>query len=66
MQWRSLVVENSSEADAQVLTALLELMDVVELKRDVRLRIHHQVLAYQIDIRLFNHKISLTEKKLEE
>jgi hypothetical protein len=66
VQWRSHVGENGSEAVAQVLTALLELMDMVELEREVWLRIRHQVLAYQIDTRLHDHKISLTEKKLEE
>jgi hypothetical protein len=60
------VAENGSEAVAQVLAALLELIYVVELERDVRLRIRHQVLAYQIDARLLDHKIGLTEKKLKE
>jgi hypothetical protein len=67
VRWRTFVAENGSEAVAQqVLTALVELMNVVELKRDGRLRIRYQVLAYQIDARLLDHKIGLTEKKLEE
>ena len=63
VQWRSLVGENGSEAVAQVLTALLELMDMVELEREVRLRIRHQVLAYQIDTRLHDHKTSKSHQK---
>jgi hypothetical protein len=41
-------------------------MDVVKLKGDVWLRIRHQVLAHQIDARLLDNKIGLTEKELEK
>ena len=66
VQRRPLVAEDGSESVAQILTALLKLMDVIELKGDVWLQICHEVLTYQIDARLLDHKIGLTEKKLEE
>jgi hypothetical protein len=37
VQWRTLVAEDGSESVAQILTALLKLIDVIELKRDVYL-----------------------------
>jgi hypothetical protein len=63
---RFLVAEVGCESVAQVLTALLELMNMVELKGDVRFWIRHQVLTNQINTRLLDHQIGLSEKKLEE